>query len=438
MSAAEVHPGGGPIRIVRVIARLNIGGPAIQAITLTKNLEEHGYATTLVRGYEDPDEGNMDYVAEELDVRPVLVPWLRRNPGWHDLVALIALIAIIRRERPHIVHTHAAKAGTLGRVATLIVGISRLGRERPPILIHTFHGHSLTGYFSPRVAAIYRRVEQLLARFTDCLIAVSEEVRVELIEMGIAPASKFEVIPLGFDLSPFTVSGERRAQAREALRAELGIPAGARVVTLIARLVQIKRVDRFLRVANALDDLGDVRFLIVGDGELRGQLQGSAEARALGQRLVWAGFRRDVPAVCFASDVVMLTSDNEGTPVSLIEAQAAGIPVASTRVGGTASVVAEGESGFVTPPEDEAALIAATRALLHDPERASRMGRAGRGRTVSAFDLGRLVQDLDRIYRARLAARAPRHRLHPDGGSEGSAPSPGPERSPRTRSSAGR
>ncbi len=405
MSPAGVQADGGPVRIVRVIARLNIGGPAIQAITLTKHLEEHGYATTLVRGREDSDEGSMDYVADELGVRPALVPWLRRNPGWHDLLALVALVRIIRRERPEIVHTHAAKAGTLGRLASLIVGCSRLRGQQRPILIHTFHGHSLTGYFSPRVTAIYRRIEQLLGSFTDCLIAVSEEVRVELVEMGVASASKFEVVPLGFDLSPFMVSGQVRAQARGAVRADLGIPPDARVVTLIARLVPIKRVDRFLRVANAVGDLDDVRFVIVGDGELRGELQRSDEARALGDRLIWAGFRRDVAAVCFASDLVMLTSDNEGTPVTLIEAQAAGIPVASTRVGGTASVVAEGESGFVTPPEDEAALIAATRALLTDPDRAALMGQAGRARTVSAFDLGRLVSDLDGIYRALLAAR---------------------------------
>ncbi len=276
MSHGTPLTGAEPVRIVRIIARLNIGGPAIQAITLTKRLEEHGYQTTLVRGAEEPDEGNMDYLADELGVRPVLVRWMRRNPGWRDLPALVALIRIIRRERPHIVHTHAAKGGTLGRVAALLAFPRRRTR---PILIHTFHGHSLTGYFSPRTAAIYRRIERWLARRTDRLIAVSDEVRDELVAMDVAPASKFEVVPLGFDLSPFTVNGAVRQEMRDALRAELGIPSEARVVTLIARLVPIKRVDRFLRVAAALRDLQDVRFLIVGDGELRDQLRSSPDAR---------------------------------------------------------------------------------------------------------------------------------------------------------------
>src|SRR5437660_839485 len=139
--------------IVRIIARLTIGGPAIQAITLTERLEAHGYRSTLVRGVESSEEGSMDHLATALGVRPVLVPWLRRDPGWRDLPALVALIVVIRRAHPQIVHTHAAKAGTLGRVAALAAGIARRPR---PILVHTFHGHSLSGYFSPSTASIYR------------------------------------------------------------------------------------------------------------------------------------------------------------------------------------------------------------------------------------------------------------------------------------------
>jgi glycosyltransferase involved in cell wall biosynthesis len=340
----------------------------------------------------------MDHLADKLGVRPVLVPSLRRNPGWHDFPAVLALIRIIWRERPHIVHTHAAKGGTLGRIAALIASI---GRPRP-VLIHTFHGHTLTGYFSPRTAALYRSVERLLARYTDRLIAVSEEVRDELVELGIAPVSKFEVVPLGFDLSPFTVNGASRSHAREALREELGIPSDARVVTLIARLVPIKRVDRFLQVAAALRDLPGVRFLVVGDGELRGPLRGSAAARLLGDQVVWAGFRRDIPAVCFASDVVVLTSDNEGTPVSLIEAQSAGIPVVATDVGGTARVVKDGETGFLIMREDPAAFAAELRTLISNTDLTAGLGRAGQRRSTALFGLNRLVADMDRLYRAEL------------------------------------
>jgi len=398
VSAGAVHPAGEPVRVVRIIARLNIGGPAIQAITLTSRLEALGYRTTLVRGREEADEGSMDHLAVELGVRPRMVTSLRRNPGLHDVAALASMIRILREVRPAIVHTHAAKGGTLGRVAVLI---SRPGRGRRPVLIHTFHGHSLTGYFSPRTAALYTLIERFLARRTDRLIAVSEEVRDELVELGVAPRSKFEVVPLGFDLSPFTVNGEARAAAREALRAELGIPHDARVVTLIARLVPIKRVDRFLEVAAALAELPGVRFLIVGDGELRGRLRSSPPALALGDRLIWAGFRRDMPAVCFASDVVVQTSDNEGTPVGLIEAQAAGLPVVSTRVGGTASVVADGETGTLTAVDDIDGLAGELRRLLDDPELAAQMGDAGCRRAVASFSLEQLVERIDGLYRER-------------------------------------
>lgn len=397
--------GAEPLRIVRIIARLNIGGPAIQAITLTKELERRGYGTTLVRGREEPDEGSMDHIADRLGVHPVLIPWLRRNPGWGDVRSLVALIRILRRERPRIVHTHAAKGGAIGRLATLIAFPRRRAR---PLLIHTFHGHSLTGYFSARTAEVYRRIELVLARHTDRLIAVSDEVRDELVALGVAPADKFAVVPLGFDLAPFTVNGPVRERAREALRTELGVPSDALVVTLIARLVPIKRVDRFLRVAGELRDIPGTLFLIVGDGELRDALQSSPEARALQDRLIWAGFRNDMPAVYFASDIVLQTSDNEGTPVSLIEAQAAGVPVVSTRVGGTKSAV--GDVRRLAAVDDERGLSQAARSLLEDRRLAAVAATAGRDRVLASFNLERLVADVDALYRESLQSTPDRQR----------------------------
>jgi glycosyltransferase involved in cell wall biosynthesis len=245
---------------------------------------------------------------------------------------------------------------------------------------------------------MYRGIERLLARRTDQLIAVSDEVRDELVAMGVAPRSKFEVMPLGFDLSPFAVGGTERQRLREAVRKELGIPLEAQVVTLIARLVPIKRVDRFLSIALALRS-DDIRFLVVGDGELREQLHRSPEAMSLNGRLVWAGFRRDMPAVCFASDVIVQTSDNEGTPVALIEAQAAGVPVVSTRVGGTASAV--GDAGTLCEAGDDAGLVAAVRGVLEGPDVVTLA--AARETVRVRFDLDRLVLDVNRAYK-RLSA----------------------------------
>jgi glycosyltransferase involved in cell wall biosynthesis len=386
-----------PIRVVRIIARLNIGGPAIQAITLTRRMSERRYATTLVRGREEPDEGTMDYIAHELAVQPVLVPWLGRNPGWRDLPALLELIRILRRERPQIVHTHAAKGGALGRLAAVVAFPRRRGR---PVLVHTYHGHSLTGYFSGRTASVFRRIERSLATVTDVLIAVSDEVRDELARLGVATADRFAVVPLGFDLASFDVSSDERRARRERLRRELEIPEGAPLVTVIARLAPIKRVDRFLRLAvTVAAELPEARFLVVGDGELREALHTSPDARALDGRLSWTGFRRDVADVCFASDVVVLTSDNEGTPVSLIEAQAAGTPVVSTRVGGVASVV---HAGLVVEPADEQALSAAVSAVLADRALTER-ALAERAVLADRFSLETLVDRLDALYRGALA-----------------------------------
>jgi glycosyltransferase involved in cell wall biosynthesis len=269
-------------------------------------------------------------------------------------------------------------------------------------LIHTYHGHSLNGYFSPRTASVYRAIEQVLARFTDRLVAVSDRVRDELVALRVAPASKFEVVPLGLDLSRFRVNGDLRRNARMALRDELGVPSDARIVTLIARCVPIKRVDRFLRVASALQGAPGVHFLIVGDGELREQLQSSPDAQRLRDQLIWTGFRDDIPAVCFASDVVVLTSDNEGTPVSLIEAQAAATPVVSTNVGGVATVVQDGDTGLVVEASDEAAMAKAVARLLDDPELAARLAAAGADHAMS-FAIDELVGRLDGLYRRLLS-----------------------------------
>jgi glycosyltransferase involved in cell wall biosynthesis len=392
---------------VRIIARLNIGGPAIQAISLTRMLEPRGYTTRLVRGKESPTEGNMDYLARELDVAPELLASMRRDPGPGDATALSALVKLLRRERPHIVHTHAAKAGTLGRTAALIAFPLA---PRRPVLVHTYHGHSLTGYFASRTANVYRAIERRLARHTDALVAVSAEVRDDLVRLGVAAPEKFTVIPLGFDLGPF-LDDTNRSQRRAAVRAQWGAGEDDEVVTLIARLVPIKRVDRFLRVAQLISTRPRARFVVVGDGELRDELTASEPARALGDRLHWAGFRRDMPDVCFASDVVVLTSDNEGTPVSLIEAQAAGVPVAGTDVGGVRSAVLDGETGLLAPPDDEPRLARLVESLLDSPQLAQSLGAAGRAHASRAYGIARLVEQHDRLYRDLRGARAvPRHR----------------------------
>jgi glycosyltransferase involved in cell wall biosynthesis len=384
-------------RVLRVIARLNVGGPAIQAITLSRLLDERGYETRLIRGQEGDREGSMDALAAELGVVPVNLPTLQRRIGIGDIASLAFLVRQIRDWQPEILHTHAAKAGALGRIAALLAG-----RRRPTVIVHTFHGHVLTGYFSPPVSVAFTAIERFLARRTTRLIAVSDEIRADLVRLGVAPPEQILVLPLGFDFSRFDAPAEERQKRRAALRQELGIPLDAPLVTLVARLEPIKRVDRFIRVANLVAAPPGTHFLVVGDGALREELQGSLDARLLGDRLVWAGLREDMPDVYFASDVVAVTSDNEGTNVSAIEAQAASVPVVSTRVGGMPSAIRDGETGLLVCPHDEPGFAAALRRVLLDSALRSELGTQGSARARAAFSLDRLLRDIDGLYRRLL------------------------------------
>jgi len=360
-------------------------------------LERFGYETMLVRGVEGPREGSMDDLARELGVAPVRIGALRRELGPHDARATLELVRQIRRFRPRVLHTHAAKAGTVGRVAAMMSG-----RAAPAVRVHTFHGHVLAGYFSPTKARFFAQVERGLARTTDKLVAVSDEVRDDLVRLRIAPHSAIEVVPLGFDLEAFAPESETPDRERARVRSELGISEDERVVTLVARLVPIKRVDRFLEVANRLADVADLRLVVVGDGELADQLHHSPMAARLSDRLVWAGMRRDMPAVMAASEVVCLTSDNEGTPVSLIEAQAAARPVVSTRVGGVESVVEHGVSGYLVDRDAVQEFADCVKTLLDQTELADDFAAAGRARVLERFSRDRLASDLDRLYRELL------------------------------------
>jgi glycosyltransferase involved in cell wall biosynthesis len=384
-------------RVLRVIARLNVGGPAIQAITLSRLLDERGYETRLIRGQEGDREGSMDALAAELGVVPVNLPTLQRRIGIGDIASLAFLVRQIRDWQPEILHTHAAKAGALGRIAALLAG-----RRRPTVIVHTFHGHVLTGYFSPPVSVAFTAIERFLARRTTRLIAVSDEIRADLVRLGVAPPEQILVLPLGFDFSRFDAPAEERQKRRAALRQELGIPLDAPLVTLVARLEPIKRVDRFIRVANLVAAPPGTHFLVVGDGALREELQGSLDARLLGDRLVWAGLREDMPDVYFASDVVAVTSDNEGTNVSAIEAQAASVPVVSTRVGGMPSAIRDGETGLLVCPHDEPGFAAALRRVLLDSALRSELGTQGSARARAEFSLDRLLRDIDGLYRRLL------------------------------------
>jgi glycosyltransferase involved in cell wall biosynthesis len=377
------------VKIVRIIARLNVGGPAIHVVLLSARLRGKGYETILVKGTEAGSEGDMLDFARELDVHPVVVPQLGREiRWWDDVVTFWKLLALIRRERPDIVHTHTAKAGLLGRVAASLAGV--------PLVVHTFHGHVFHGYFSPARTNLFVAIERWLARRTHRLIAVSGRVREEVLARGVGRPERFHVVPVGLDLQRFADCDPQRGE----LRAELGLPAGAPLVGIVARLVPIKRHEVFLTAAAAVAGrVPACRFLVVGDGERRKPLEQIARELGIGNRVLFLGWRRDLDRIYADLDVAVLTSANEGSPVSLIEAMASGVPVVGPRVGGVPDVIDDGATGFVVSPGAAGPVAAAVLRLLDDVELRRKMGAAARERALRLYGAERLVADIDALYR---------------------------------------
>jgi glycosyltransferase involved in cell wall biosynthesis len=381
------------ITVLRAVTRLNIGGPAIHTILLTQGLQNERFRSLLVSGREGPGEGNLLDLAERRGVRPVVVEELGRELSFaNDLAAVRRLHSLIRRERPQIVHTHTAKAGTVGRLA------ARLARV--PIVVHTYHGHVFHSYFGRRTTAAYLNIERLLARFSDCIVAVGDKQREELIGYKVAKADKIVSIPLGLEIENMLEAEADRGR----LRAELGLDR-SHLVGIIARLVPIKAHEVFLQAAVEVRRcVPNVRFLIVGDGERRAELQQQAEQLGLDDAVLFLGWRKDVRAVYADLDVVVLSSLNEGSPVALIEAMAAGRPVVSSDVGGVGEVVRNGETGLLAPPRNPQALAEAVTSMLSDPGAAQRFGRAARAAVYPKYSSRRLIADVERLYLG-LAAR---------------------------------
>jgi glycosyltransferase involved in cell wall biosynthesis len=385
-------------KILRVIARLNMGGPALHVAYLTAGLRERGYDTTLVAGALARGEDSMAFVAEGLGVDVVSIPELGREISpLRDLLATIRLAALIRRERPQILHTHTAKAGTVGRVAALLAG-----RRRPPIVVHTFHGHVLRGYFGSVRSRFFRLLERWLARHTTALIAVSPQVRDDLVALGVASPEKFTVVRLGIELDE-RVGAE--ANGREETRRYLGIPPDRFAVGWVGRMTAVKRTDDVLDGFMRLRARGvDATLCLVGDGPDREGLERLAHELGIIKDTLFLGYQEDVGPLYAAFDALVLPSGNEGTPVSVIEALAAGTPVVATRVGGVPDVVRHGEDGFLVEPGESEAFADRLAQLARDPALRERFGAAGRARVLPRYAVDRLVDDVDRLYRALLSA----------------------------------
>jgi|TARA_B100001964_G_scaffold233764_2_gene291489 glycosyltransferase involved in cell wall biosynthesis len=336
----------------------------------------------------------MSSLAKSVAVEPRVVAGLGREISlWRDLLAWFRLYRLCVRYRPHIVHTHTAKAGVLGRLAARAAKV--------PVIVHTYHGHVFQGYFSPLKTRLFLAIERWLGRSTQRLIAVSEAVCQDLLQLGIGTPESLVVIPLGLNLDPFLRCEDLRGQ----LRAELGLQPDTPLVGIVARLVPIKAHEVFLKAAaKVCARFPQSRFLLVGDGERLAELQLLVERLGLRDRVLFLGWRQDLDRVLADLDLVVLTSRNEGSPVCLIEAMAAARPVVATRVGGVADVVDDGITGCLVDadkPEDVANAIVE---LLGDENRRRAMGEAARQR-VPRFGIDRLVSDMDRLYGNLLTER---------------------------------
>ncbi len=374
------------IRVMRIIARMNVGGPALQVSALADGLDPQRFEQRLLVG--DCDEGEADYLTLRAPhIEAVRVAGLGRSPNpTGDARALATITREIRSFRPHVVHTHTAKAGVLGRSAAILGG----AKTR----VHTFHGHLLHGYFSPRVTRAVVEVERAYARRTTRLVAVGRQVRDELLAAKIGKPDQYVIVPPGVRLP----AAPPRAEARSML----GLPPDAPVVAFVARLTQVKRPDRFAEVARLVAAaVPDAHFVVAGEGELFDDLR--ARLEPLGDRAHLVGWRPDVETIYAAADVTVLTSDNEGMPVSLIVAASMGCPAVTTRVGSAGEVVLDGETGFVTDV-DAAALADATVRILADPALRSRFAAAAAAHAHAHFSADRLVRDIAALYESIVPA----------------------------------
>ena len=351
------------IHVVHVITRTNIGGPSVMLVDLINEGDHERFRHTVIRGATANNEG--DYLVDHpISGDVITLPSLKRSLGvFNELRSLFQVVRFLRLIRPDIVHTHMAKAGVVGRLAAWVA--------RVPVRVHTYHGHLLYGYFSPVKTKVVVLIERLLGLITTHAVVVGSAVRRDLIDAHIVSDGRSSMIPPGIS-----------DVGRDTIADRCGAAPDKRLVGFVGRLTSIKRPDRFVDMARIVSaDRHDVEFLIVGDGPLGDEVR-SAVASLPTVHCV--GWRREIAPVLVALDVLVLCSDNEGIPLTLIEAAQCGVAVVTTDVGSVRDVVEDGQTGLVTETTPEA-LAAAVTQLLDDPALRAKFGSAGRERALSAF-----------------------------------------------------
>ncbi|MBK5284189.1 MAG: glycosyltransferase [Bacteroidia bacterium] len=387
-------------RIVRIINRLNLGGPTYNTAYLTKYLSPE-YETVLVAGVKKDTEESSEYILRELGVEPVIIPEMSRelNPR-KDSIAYRKISAIIKKFKPDIVHTHAAKAGALGRVAAI--------RNKVPVLVHTFHGHFFHSYFSSNKTQMFLGIERFLAKRCDAIIALSETQKRELgTDHRICKPEKIRVVPLGFDLTRFTVDKEKK---RKLFRSNYSLMQNEIAIGLIGRIVPVKNHSLFVEALKIVFEKTKkpVKAFIIGDGEDRRKIESLAEQCGIvfstpeknvaGAQLIFTSWIREIDVAVSGLDIIAMTSLNEGTPVSIIEAQAGSKPVVTTAVGGIDDVVLRGETALLSPSENTEMFAENLLRLAEDENLRKQMQAKGNEFVMHRFSYQRLVSDMSGLY----------------------------------------
>lgn len=387
------------IRVLRIINRFNIGGPTYNATFLTRFLDAE-FETLLIGGMPEEGEADSLHIPDEYGVKPQILKEMKRTPNFKsDREAYKKIKEIIQEFKPNIVHTHASKAGALGRRAAFSCKV--------PVVVHTFHGHVFHSYFNPLKTHIFKVIERRLAKKSTGIIAISDLQKEELSEVHkICPSKKIKVIPLGFDLEKFRLNLEEN---RISVRAKYDISAGEVAIAIVGRLAPIKNHDFFLNLVESILSKGiaNAKFFIVGDGELKNEIERkSKEINAkYGEKVIMTSWIKDIATFNAGMDIMCLTSDNEGTPVSLIEGQASNLPIISTDVGGVRDIVAEGITGFVIPKGDLSQFTEKMALLIENTEIRKKMSQNGWNFVKEKFHYLRLASDMGEYYRELLGKR---------------------------------
>ncbi|HRG51560.1 MAG TPA: glycosyltransferase [Bacteroidia bacterium] len=397
-------PNHNPIRVLRIINRFNLGGPTYNVAYLSKYLSAD-FETLLVGGAKDDSEESSDFIVNNLGLKPIIIEEMQRSINLKkDWAAYLKLKKIIQEFKPDIVHTHASKAGTLGRLAASSCGV--------PLIVHTFHGHVFHSYFGKLKTTFYKNIERFLAKKSTAIIAISEKQKEELTSIHrICNPEKVVVIPLGFDLSKFQVNQEAK---RKAFRDRYRVSDDELVVSIIGRLVSVKNHALFLEGIKRVSEKTSqkIRAFIVGDGENRELIEAKAQSLGLAFSdaahsssktiLTFTSWIKDIDIALAGSDIITLTSFNEGTPVSLIEAQAANKPIVSTNVGGIENVVLPGITALLCKNDDVDEFTEQLLKITESETTRDKMAQEGWKHVKEKFHFTRLVNDMELMYRKLL------------------------------------